>query len=153
MVTSSLSTQQPAVMPHLQQLLTHPIQEPFQICHQAWSPLVTSAPHFQPHFAHYGGGVFQEMQQPEQLPPVPPIQPPPFSYVDNHHASLTQPFQSLPEFVSCPPPEMEPIVGSTAAYQVEELPTPFPQSLPHSEPLDAVFTTLPAACAARLQGK
>ena len=135
-------------MPHLQQLLTHPIQEPtFQICHQAQSPLVTSAPHFQPHFTHYGGGVFQEMQQPEQLPPVLRIQPPPFPYIDNHHASLTQHFQPLPAFISCSLPETEPVVSSTAAYQVEELPAPFPQSLPHSRPLDAVFTTLSGASA------
>ena len=56
LVTSSYSVHQPAMVPHLQQFLTHPIQEPtFQIFQRAPSPLVTCAPNLQPHFTHYGG--------------------------------------------------------------------------------------------------
>ena len=146
LVTSSYSVHQPAMVPHLQQFLTHPIQEPtFQIFQRAPSPLVTCAPNLQPHFTHYGGGMFQETQQLEQLPPVFPIQPNPLPYIDNHHAIFTQPFQPLPGIISCPPAEIESVVSSTAAYQAEVLPAAFPRSLPQSGPLDAVSTTLSAA--------
>lgn len=152
------------MVPHLQQFLTHPVQEPtFQIFQPARSPLVTCVPNLQPHFTHYGSGMFQEMQQREQLPPVLPIQSTPFPYIDNHYATFTQPFQSLPAIISCPPAEIDSVVSSNAAYQAEVLPAPFPPSLPQSGPLNAVSTTLSAAsshnmtqssyCTAHRQGR
>ena len=104
-MTSGFPTQLLAMqptLPHLHQSTTIGVHTPTFQYHPVQFPVPQTAP------TQYSSGGYQEMH-PEQLPPIPPIEP----SIPPYYAP------SLPPLPVILPPEVQPIVSSTAAYQVE----------------------------------
>ena len=117
--------------PHLHQSTTLPVHKP---TYQIYYPAQFTVPTLQP--PNSSGG-YQEMH-PEQLPPIPPIEPPPLPY----HVQFVLPHTTvLPSTQS----EFHPVVSSTAAYQIASTAAaPSLQPSTHSGSLDtAVSATSP----------
>ena len=118
--------------PHLHQSTTLPVYKPtYQIYDPAQFPVPPTIPTLQP---PYGGVGYQEMH-PEQLPPIPPIEPPLLPYHALPHTTVLSSTQS----------EFHPVVSSTAAYQVASTEAaPSLQPSTHSGSLDTWLTAVSA---------
>ena len=121
--------------PHLHQSTTFPVHKPtYQIYHPAQFTVPPTVPTLQP---PYSSGGYREMH-PEQLPPIPPIEPPLLHY---HPRSILPHTTVLPSTQS----EFHPVVSSTAAYQIASTAAaPSLQPSTHSGSLDISLTTVSA---------
>ena len=119
--------------PHLHLSKTNPVHKPmFQIYPPAQYPVPPTVPILQPLLS---SGGFQEMH-PEELPLIPPIEP---SLLPYHTQSLL-PHPAVPPWRQS---EIQPVVSSTAAYQVEAstAAASFHQPSTLHGPFDALWTT------------
>ena len=135
-ITPEFSTQLLAMHPpHLHQSTILPVQKPtYQIYHPAQFTVPPTVPTLQP---PYSSGEYWGMHQ-EQLPPIPPIEPPLLPY----HAQSVLPHTTV---LLSTQSEFHPVVSSTAAYQVASTAAaPSLQPSTHSGSLDtAVSATSP----------
>ena len=131
--TQLLATQ--PTLPHLHQSTTYAVHTPTFQYHPAQFPVPQTAP------TQFSSGGQQEMH-PEQLPPIPPIEP----SIPPYYAS------SLPPLPVILPPEVQQIVSSTAAYQVEAATAAAPFIQP-SFPSVASQHMIHTSAGAPLQGK
>ena len=131
-ITPEFPTQRLAMHPpHLHQSTTLPVHKP---TYQIYYPAQFTVPTLQP---PYSSGGYQEMH-PEQLPPIPPIEPPLLPY----RAQSVLPHTTiLPSTQS----EFHPVVSSTAAYQMASTAAAPPlQPLTHCGSLDTLLTAVSA---------
>ena len=135
-ITPEFPTQLLAMLPrHLHQSTILPVHKPtYQIHHPAQFTVPPTVPILQP---LYSSGGYREMH-PEQLPPIPPIEPPLLPY---HAQSILPHTTILPSTQS----EFHPVVSSTAAYQMASTAAaPSLQPLTHSGSLDTLLTAVSA---------